>query len=708
MKPTRLLPLLLPLLLVAASGCTGDCDQLAPTDDDDDGYVDPFADYQDIELDASVIEVSDVPFGGSELVEVVLSNVGEAELVIEGVTWDSWSDDNWNLDPDSLPDRLDPGDQATLEIIFVNTDAQDTYASLDILSNDPDEERISVGFIGRADQLRPSALLEPVVLDYGFVYTGGSVTRSATLTNTGDRTLDVVAAGFAQSATAFTLLSSLEELADVSLEPGDSHEIMIRFEPTNLVTASAQLTVQTNDPERPELTTQVRANGDGALGCTPPTITVDAPAAPIAIDFGEGEHLMVTATVTDAEQDPAFLQVEMFIGDQLIEDEFAGPGGVYQFDIDVDEFDIEDVLDEFPQGLHTFTMKATDGCPMSAYAQFVGVVEVDGALDPTDGDGDGYSLTDGDCNDANTEVFPGALEQDDGLDNDCDLLVDEMTGGWDDDCDGYCESPPCLGQGPAANPADVCEGLADDAEDVADCDDRIDDVDGDDVSDGAAYGPGLDESANHLDDDCDGEIDEGTGFADDDGDGFSDVGGDCDDEDPQVFAGAIEWCDGKDNDCAGGVDDDCLEEIRPPQVIGDLRTDKYQIPLGTAVTAEVVLLSDDADLTYVWVTDKGSFEGETDGPTVTWRGPAATVGNESLIGTFANLQVTVTDSQGRVTNGFGVLLFAETDSGPGVSAIGQGNCGCAVGRSLADRPLLWTLLLLLAVLPGRTVRRSRR
>ena len=707
MMPTRLsLLALLTLASALTAGCSTDCAQPAG-DDDDGGYVDPFDGYQDIALDADIVEVTDVPFGGSQVVEVVLTNTGEAELMIDGHAWDSWSDDNWNLDPDSLPDRVDPGDSATLEVIFVNTDAQDTYASLDILSDDPDEERISVGFVGRADQLRPAARLEPVVLDYGFVYTGGSVTRSAMLSNVGDRTLEVTGVTLTQSGAAFTLLTPEVDIVGLALEPDESSEILVRFEPTNLVTASAQLTLETNDPQRPELTTQVRANGDGALGCTPPTITVDEPTGPIAIQFGQGQHLQATVTVTDDEQDPAVLLVEMYLGDQLIEKETSGLGGVYEFDIDVDEFDIEDVLDEFPQGLHTFTMKVTDGCPMSAMAQFVGVVEVDGALDPSDGDGDGYSLDDGDCNDAAATAFPGALELLDGLDNDCDLVVDEMTAAWDDDCDGYCESPPCLGQGPSAHPLDVCDGLADDAAELSDCDDRVDDVDGDDLSDGGGFWPGAQESSNHLDDDCDGTIDEGTGFADDDGDGFNDVNGDCDDDDPEVFGGAIEWCDGKDNDCTGGVDDECVEEVRAVQVIGDVRTDKYQIPLGTQVAAEVIVLSDDPDLTWAWVTDKGSFEGETDGPAVTWRGPADTPGNESLIDTFANLQVTVTDSQGRATNGFGVLLFAEGETGPGSSAVGPDNCGCALGRALSDRPVLWALLLLLAVIPRRTLNQPR-
>ena len=50
---------------------------------------------------------------------------------------------------------------------------------------------------------------------------------------------------------------------------------------------------------------------------------------------------------------------------------------------------------------------------------------IDTASTACDLDGDGYSLDQGDCDDADPNVSPGATEVcDDGIDNDCDALID--------------------------------------------------------------------------------------------------------------------------------------------------------------------------------------------------------------------------------------------------------------------------------------------
>jgi hypothetical protein len=135
-----------------------------------------------------------------------------------------------------------------------------------------------------------------------------------------------------------------------------------------------------------------------------------------------------------------------------------------------------------------------------------------------DVDGDGASEADGDCDDTDPDVHPGAPEACDGLDDDCDGLI--PTDEADEDGDG----------------TRVC---------AADCDD----------TDPAVY-PGAPELCDDHDDDCDGLTPD---RADADADGFTLCDGDCDDSSASVAPGLPELCDGVDSDCSGTADDRDLD-----------------------------------------------------------------------------------------------------------------------------------------------------
>ncbi len=136
-----------------------------------------------------------------------------------------------------------------------------------------------------------------------------------------------------------------------------------------------------------------------------------------------------------------------------------------------------------------------------------------------DNDGDGWCVEDGDCDDNNVNIYPGAAETPyDGIDQDCSGA--DLT---DVDGDGYDSTA-------------VADGT--------DCDDY-----------NAAVNPGAEEELyNGIDDDCDPSTPD---TVDADVDGYnSDV--DCNDNDPTVNPGVDEFCDdGIDNDCDGDVDEGC-------------------------------------------------------------------------------------------------------------------------------------------------------
>ena len=90
------------------------------------------------------------------------------------------------------------------------------------------------------------------------------------------------------------------------------------------------------------------------------------------------------------------------------------------------------------QGTHTLAVGAWNNKKTGALevtnAYFDDIVISQSSSSP-DADGDGYTVAEGDCDDANASVHPGAVEVcDDNIDNDCDGRIDCL----DDSCDAFC------------------------------------------------------------------------------------------------------------------------------------------------------------------------------------------------------------------------------------------------------------------------------
>ena len=203
----------------------------------------------------------------------------------------------------------------------------------------------------------------------------------------------------------------------------------------------------------------------------------------------------------------------------------------------------------------------------------------------TDSDGDGYGDSNSaqsacsqvsgtvadntDCDDGDSDTYPGADEYCDGHDDDCDNLTDESDAidvtTWyaDSDNDGY---------GDPSSSTLACNQPSNSVADDTDCND-------------SSFGinPGVDEYCDGHDDDCDGDIDEDdaidatTYYADSDSDGYGDSTSttsscsvpsgyvsddtDCDDGTSSTNPGADEYCDSVDNNCDSQIDEDSALDV---------------------------------------------------------------------------------------------------------------------------------------------------
>jgi len=199
-------------------------------------------------------------------------------------------------------------------------------------------------------------------------------------------------------------------------------------------------------------------------------------------------------------------------------------GCIYYIDLDGDGFGYDNPEYEDPE--HPNTVTTANCTPPSGYAD-----------------------NDNDCNDADADINPDAVET-------AQLPPYEQV---DENCDG--EKADLVGAGEDADE----DGFT--PED-GDCNDHDADVN-----------PDATEVCNDVDDDCDGAIDRDavdmtTWYADTDGDGYGDPkwhttkcdrpeddfvtnNTDCNDTDADINPGATELCDSADNDCDGTVDEGC-------------------------------------------------------------------------------------------------------------------------------------------------------
>jgi hypothetical protein len=450
--------------------------------------------------------------------------------------------------------------------------------------------------------------VNPRTVDFGHNWTGVSTTKQVMIDNVGNGDL-ILGQPYLNSncdPTEFSIdLAALDNDYTVPSEHGTLFEVT--FMPSDLEGRSCNLTIPSDDVDSPEVEIRLKGN----IGTDPtnvaPSVTLIAPE--IGYIHNTSEPLQFEFSMFDVNQ-PAntlFCKVKSLT---------LGAGSYACSAESENGYVVVNVPTEnLITGIDTWLITITDQSELQAFASTT--VLFGEGFPESDDDGDGYG-NEGDvvdCDDNNPTVYPYAAELVDGIDNDCDTVIDERTPAGDDDGDSVSE----------------LEG---------DCNDN----------DIETY-PGAPEQPDLKDNDCDGVVDENTSLSDDDGDGFAEVDNDCNDRNPDINPAAVEYCDGFDNNCNNLRDEQegCVSITSEPVIIGGIQMDARAISIGESTTMTLFVYEQDKqDLVYEWKEDTSlsatghSAISDTTSKTITWTAPASVTGE----GQAFSVYVLVTDEDG--------------------------------------------------------------
>lgn len=203
----------------------------------------------------SILDCGNTMVGASATQTLNIQNTGNATLTVATMVISGSSQFEFDSPP-SVPFNVAPGGQVSFTTVFSPTSRGIKQATLTISSNDPVTPSKNVALRGTG--VAPVIAVASGSIDFGDVLLPGSADRALSISNTGEVTLvlnNCTLTG--PDSSSFSLVSTLP----LSVAPGYSTSISVRFAPASEGLKSATLHLDTNDPITPDKTISLSGNG---------------------------------------------------------------------------------------------------------------------------------------------------------------------------------------------------------------------------------------------------------------------------------------------------------------------------------------------------------------------------------------------------------------------------------------------------------------
>lgn len=217
----------------------------------------------DIELSENAHHFGEVVIGNQATWDFTVTNRGRATLEIRNMTL---TDGPFSVNFEGQV-SLERGEEASWTVTFAPQEAGEFQSGLTIVSNDPDEEEVTITLIGVGRVAGgPHIVLSTNRLNYGRVVVGQERTLTLGISNTGESPLEIQN----MEITGEQYRVEFEEA--FTIEPGGRANVPVTFAPQEVGDYREVLTITSNDPQNERV--EVLLIGQGIEAGEPPQVAV--------------------------------------------------------------------------------------------------------------------------------------------------------------------------------------------------------------------------------------------------------------------------------------------------------------------------------------------------------------------------------------------------------------------------------------------------
>lgn len=199
----------------------------------------------DISVDPDNINYGSVTVGDSYIKYLEVVNAGGSVLNISSTSITGTDADEYDITSGAGSFDLSEGASHTIGVQLHPSSAGSKDAALCIESNDPDDNLLYIPLSGSG--VVPSISASPDAVNFGSVNVRDHADETIVISNSGSGDLNISSVSFIGSGSAHFAIQSGGGTTDIS--PGSTHDIVVRFNPEYIGSVSADLQIESNDPD---------------------------------------------------------------------------------------------------------------------------------------------------------------------------------------------------------------------------------------------------------------------------------------------------------------------------------------------------------------------------------------------------------------------------------------------------------------------------